>query len=309
MEIQPELKIYIYSRKVFDTTEKAEQLLDYLMSSELFAPTHYSEDTPPGLIQEENRPDIIEMITRSSIQKKRPKGINSNTLLKRENYPEGTYRIRWSTLPHHIFRMSAYYINKDVATNPQSLKQWVDFVMGLIKLHEAWYAIIGLNEEQREKNFLTWRVQYPKVVASSRSGVGLKLEEGFPGIYWGSYFQAWYVDWFGREKFETIPCYEKQWFDDGSVFFTIAPSPFDWNTPEARQNETAIKEQLGKRAFFDMETVRRVMAEAPVEHATRPESVQSPRWIPNYPFPAESHWKLERKKVKIVQKNSYDDCT
>ena len=116
-------------------------------------------------------------------------------------------------------------------------------------------------------------------------GVGVKLEEGIPGVFWGNYFGPFYVDWFGRGKFDDLPCVEKRWLDTGGIFFTTAATPFDWNTPAARQMQQAAMEHLGRDAFFDSETVfARVRQLEPIPHNFEPEQFQTPRRLPDFPF-------------------------
>ena len=106
-----------------------------------------------------------------------------------------------------------------------------------------------------------------------------------PGVFWGNYLGPFYVDWFGRGKFDDLPCVEKRWLDSGGIFFTTASTPFEWNTPAARQLQQAVKEHLGEDAFFDSETVcARVRQLEPIPHNFRPEQFQTPRCLPAFPF-------------------------
>ena len=114
-------------------------------------------------------------------------------------------------------------------------------------------------------------------VTGRGGGIGVKLEEGIPGVFWGNYFGPFYVDWFGREKFDDLPCVEKRWLDSGGIFFTTAATPFEWNTPAARQMQQAVKDHLGREAFFDSETViARVRQLEPIPDYSEPEQFQSP---------------------------------
>ena len=131
-----------------------------------------------------------------------------------------------------------------------------------------------------------WARAFPKIQGHRQGGaVGVELERGIPGVYWGNYFGPFYVDWFGRKKIEELPCVEKRWLDSGGIFFTTAPTPFDWNSPVARQIQQAVKEHLGEDAFYDFETVRSCVRELePMPNRIEPEQFQTPRRVPDFPF-------------------------
>jgi hypothetical protein len=97
------------------------------------------------------------------------------------------------------------------------------------------------------------------------------------------------VVWFGREKFETLPCIEKRWLDTGGIFFTTADTPFEWDSPAARELQEAVKQHLGANAFFDIETVRALVRELePIPETMKPEQFQPPRRVPVFPFEIQS---------------------
>lgn len=174
------------------------------------------------------------------------------------------------------------------------LAEWRSFVSGLLDLHEAWYALLALGTETHKKNFLGWRGQHPRAADPARGveggrGVGLELTEGIPGVYWGNYMGPFYVEWFGREKLESLPCVEKRWLGTGGLFFTTARTPFEWDTPEAAQVQQAAKNHLGADAFFDIDAVRRALAELePLPEPLEPEQLQPPRRVPAFPFKIEA---------------------
>lgn len=173
----------------------------------------------------------------------------------------------------------------------EQLEEWLEFAAGLLVRHEAWYARFTLEEESNAKNYLEWsttggHAPSPEYRVTGRGGgIGVALEEGIPGVFWGNYFGPFYVDWFGRGKFDVLPCVEKRWLDSGGIFFTTASTPFDWNTPAARQLQQAVKEHLGGDAFFDSEKViERVRQLEPIPDHIEPEQFQSPRRVPDFPF-------------------------
>jgi len=286
----PRLSVAVYGRVTFDKYEHAKEIVDYLLAHPNFAPSRFGEYEPFKRITASNLEQAIELIVNQTGQKLDPDRIWSMVHFEQTSYPQFSGVVSWSKLPHSAFSRSFYSIEDSFVRKAKQLDKWLYFVQGLLGLHKAWYMSCALSEEGLKKNFLEWRSQHPRAKDPTRgvggaSGVGLKLEQGIPGVYWGNYFGPFYVDWFGREKFETLPCTKKQWLETGGVFFTTAPTPFDWDTPEARQTQQAVKEHLGIETFFDMETVRRQVQELePIPENMRPEHFQSPRHVPEFPF-------------------------
>ncbi len=293
IEPSPELRTWIFSRKAFDTRDKAEELMDYIMGSDLFRPNQYGQYEPLKPLTEEKLDEAIEMIVNEEGQRANRRAVSSSIFLERTVRPRCSFHVDWSRLPHKAFDLSSYRLDQGELRKPSMLDSWIGFSLGLITLHEAWFALIALGEETYEKNFLTWHTRHPRARdpqkgITNQSGVGLRLMEGIPGVYWGNYFNAFYVDWFGREKFETLPCVEKRWLEKGGIFFTTAETPFEWNTAEARAMEEAVKDHLGRDAFFDITAVREALAELePIPEAVKPEQLQPPRRVPEFPFKVE----------------------
>jgi hypothetical protein len=242
-------------------------------------------------------PDRVEqavsLLVNRTGQELDPERVLSDVHFERTRWPRCSYRVAWARLPHRAFEISWYIVEEDFIRAPDQLAEWLEFAFGLLRLHQAWYARLALDMEGLQKNFLTWRRQHPRAKDPQKGvegarGVGIELERGIPGVYWGTYFGPFYVDWFGRERFETLPCVAKRWLDTGGIFFTTAPTPFEWDTPQARQRQQAIKEQLGAEAFFDLEAVRQqVRALEPLPEGLDPERLLPPRRVPPFPFTVE----------------------
>ena len=223
-----------------------------------------------------------------------PDGTWSHIILERTRSPYSHCWLEWSTLPHKAFSNSSYVVEDSFLRKAEQLKEWLEFTAGLLERHEAWYARFALDEENKAKNYLKWRTtggRAPSLkyrITGRQGGVGVKVEEGIPGVFWGNYFGPFYVNWFGREKFDDLPCVEKRWLDSGGIFFTTTATPFDWNTPAARQMQQAVKEHLGQDAFFDSDTVfARVHELEPIPRDFNPEQFQTPRRLPDFPFTVE----------------------
>lgn len=300
-EPSPEFNVDIYSRAAFDTEERAKEVVNHLLSCLRFAPNRFGQYDPLRRLTLERVEQVVLLIMNRTGQERDPERVFSNVHFERTRYPKCSYRVAWARLPHRAFEISWYIVEEDFIRAPSHLAEWLEFAFGLLRLHEAWYARFCLDMEGLQKNFLTWRKRHlraenPHEGVEGARGVGVELEKGIPGVYWGNYFGPFYVDWFGREKFETLPCVEKRWLDTGGIFFTTAPTPFDWDTPEARQLQQAVKEHLGADAFFDIETVRWLIRELePIPETMAPEQFQPPRRVPEFPF------KVEPPRYKSVE--------
>ena len=291
---EPELKVGIYSRAAFDTEERAREMVDYLMAQPHFAPNKAGEYEPHRRLTPKRIEQAVASLAALDQQKLDPKRILARFSFVRSRNPSCRFSIEWNNLPHEAFSLSSYRVEDSFVRKAEQLEAWLEFAVGLLERHEAWYAPFCTNEEWVAKNFLEWRTTggsapSPKYrVTGSGRGVGAKLEEGIPGIFWGNYFGPFYVDWFGRRKFDDLPCVEKLWLDTGGIFFTTSATPFDWNTPAARQMQQAVLEHLGQDAFFDSETViARVRQLEPIPHDFKPEQFQTPRRLPDFPFTVE----------------------
>lgn len=296
-----EFRTSIYTRATFDTEDRARALVNYLLASPRFAPDRFGAYEPLRRLTPDRVEKAISLIVSRAEQERDPDRVQSLTLFECSRRPRCNYYVSWARLPHRAFEISGYQVEDDFVRHVENLAGWLDFVFGLLHLHEAWYALFALGVETHEKNFLTWRKQHPRAVDPAKgivkeSGAGLELTEGIPGVYWGNYLGPFYVKWFGRDRFDSLPCVEKRWLDTGGIFFTTAPTPFDWDTSEARQLQQAIKKHLGTDAFFDIETVRQVLTELePMPERIKPEQLQPPRRVPEFPFEVEAprHRSLE----------------
>lgn len=116
----------------------------------------------------------------------------------------------------------------------------------LCKDYYAWgemqHGFIALVEEYEMKNSF----------GSGRGVGGANLRRGLPGIYWANFFGPKYVEWFGREKFDSIDAYQAERLPDGGWMIISRPEVLTWDEPAIRKREQQIIEQLGRDAFFEM---------------------------------------------------------
>jgi hypothetical protein len=288
-----DLTVLAHIRTAFDTEERARRILDYLLGSPYFAPDRFGEYDPLRRLTAKTLDKAVSLIVNRVGQEFDPVRVRSDVFFDRTRHPKCSYRVAWERLPHVAFTRNWYHVEQDYVRRPERLSEWLDFSFGLLELQQAWYARFALGAEEDAKNVMSWWTRHPRARDPQRGvenegGVGVELEKGIPGIYWGNYFGSFYVEWFGREKFETLPCVEKRWLDTGGIFFTTASTPFDWDTPQARRLQQEVKQHLGSAAFFDIETVRMVVAELqPIPEYMRPEEFQPPRRVPEFPFKVE----------------------
>lgn len=290
LEIKPLLETKIYSRKVFETEESAREVVELLLKYPEFRPDRFGEYEPYHRLTSESIDLAVAAIANRAQLQLSPHRRFSRVGFSRTRRPRCSYDVAWSLLCEVAFEQSWYLIEEGFCRQPDRLEAWLGFCIELLALHEAWYASFALEAEKHPKNLLEWRhlspyAANPAIGVRTLSGVGVKLEQGIPGIYWGNYLSAFYVDWFGRDRLETLPCIEKRWLPGGGLFFTTAPTPFDWDRPETRELQQAVKEHLGAEAFFDIESVKQVLAELePIPERMAPEELQSPRRVPKFPF-------------------------
>jgi len=282
-------KVTLDSRATFDSEERARELVNYLLVHPHFAPNYFGQHEPLRRLTPKRLDEVVDIVINRVGQELDPERVISTVFFARTQSPRCSYSVEWARLPHKAFSPSFYHVEQEFVRDPVGLEEWLSFVFGLLRLHEAWYADFALPEESSQKHEITYkqRLAGGKVIEHTTAS-GVFLEHGIPGVYWGNYFGPFYVDWFGREKFETLPCVEKRWLDTGGIFFTTAPTPFDWDTPAARQLQQAVKEYLGADAFFDIETVRWLVRELePIPETMKPEQFQPPRRVPTFPFTVE----------------------
>ncbi|MGB1251307.1 MAG: hypothetical protein ACPG8W_11870 [Candidatus Promineifilaceae bacterium] len=302
-----QIRTTLYSHKKFDTVAHATNLFNYLLSKPMTAPTHWGEASPLRRINKKSKLKFINQFAKIDVADGQKYSLS---FFERKSEPVASYRVTWSDLEDSLFESSTYRISPDDNEELFDLEKWIDFSLGLIEMHDAYYASILLDAEFYDKNMLQYREQISAQFTSTAiAPSGTDLSRGVPSVYWGNYFSSFYVDWFGREKFETLPCFEKTWLDNGGIFFTIAPTLFDWDTSEARLYEHQIKQHLGEKAFFDLDTVCTFLEhEEPLAATVSPEFLQPPRWIPDFPFeysrPSNQPY---TKYAPTVMKQFYDD--
>jgi len=304
--------VSVEGRAKFDTLEKAEAILRFIVENAPVKPYLCGVYEPfRTLFSLTDLKPAIRMLVNEEKQRLTPDTPSGNIFLVHKKKPRCMYYIDWRRGPHTPFGSSSWHVEGSYIQDQRCLNRWLSFSFELLGRLDAWYARFRLNEEWEQKNKVRWlgppRPGFPEGIEVESGLPGPLYEAGIPGVYWGNYFGPFYVEWFGREKFETLPCVDKQWLDTGGIFFTIAPTPFEWNTPEAKQVEKAVRQHLGVDAFFDMEIVRARMKALKdslggfLPDDFRPGLLARPCQVPEFPFGDELQPKPKTREEEIEE--------
>jgi hypothetical protein len=121
----------------------------------------------------------------------------------------------------------------------KSLYQWGDMLYGFVANRQDYKAQTWLPQQVIIGNKLVGAVGDNEVM------------NALPGIFWANFFGPDYVDWFGREKFDRLPCYRLEELPDGGRLVLTSPSPLEYDT--SGETQEAIKHYLGRLAFGDVQ--------------------------------------------------------
>ncbi len=252
-----------YHRKSFANAKDAEELLRALLAEQVFAPDRWAPFEPINKTFDQGtlRAAAECLSNFEKIQQRKPyEKWTGSLLLKRTRTPKCLSMFEWSHLQHRPFNSSYFRIAADWLRTDKRLEEFLGFSNKLYAAFDGfWFASIATDQELEEKRRLKWfrpDNDHKEGGYFIEGSPGIFLEKCIPGIFWGNYFGPQYVDWFGKEKFRTLPCVTMKEMPDGGVFFTTAKTPFDWNTGEAKEVVETIREHLGSDAFFDIDALK-----------------------------------------------------
>jgi len=80
---------------------------------------------------------------------------------------------------------------------------------------------------------------------------GTDLYKCLPGVYWANFFSGLFVEWFGRERVRSAPCYRQEELPNGGILILTASSPLGYDKSEVKELERALVAHLGPEIFFD----------------------------------------------------------
>lgn len=122
------------------------------------------------------------------------------------------------------------------------------FFKDLFQTSKGEFGLLCLEAEKERKNFQ----QIVEKNGLTQRYIGLDPEFCIPGVYFATIFGKLYVDWFGKDKFETVPCFKKEWLRDGSIYIQCSDDLSYYETPDGRHKADEIIDHLGRGAFFDL---------------------------------------------------------
>jgi hypothetical protein len=288
-----DIKTLIFGRAMFDTVASATVVLRHLLNGGPFTPQYWGTLPPVRNPFDDNSlNDASTLLANLPKQKLTPDTPSGDIFLERRKTPKSRYRVEWSRGPNTVISKSSYIVDAMFLQQEGQLNKWLSFMLPLLEIHEALFAAFYLDAEWEDHNVLrykTWRLPdwpngYERV-----GGGGTNLFEGLPGIYWGTYFGPFYVNWFGREKFDDLTVVMRKNLPGGGIFFTTADTPFEWDAPETRARQEAIKHRLGKDAFFDIATLRAEVAKRQqlFPEGFDPMTLAPKAQVPEIPFASE----------------------
>ncbi len=111
--------------------------------------------------------------------------------------------------------------------------------------------VYGFAAHPKDYKAQTWLPQQVIIGNKLVGAVGQKVMEALPGIFWANFFGPDYVDWFGREQFDRLPCYRLEELPDGGRLILTSPSPLEYDI--SGETQEAIKHYLGRPAFGDVQ--------------------------------------------------------
>lgn len=118
-------------------------------------------------------------------------------------------------------------------------------------LYEWGEMVCGFAAHPKDYKDQTWLPQQVIIGNKLVGAVGQKVMEALPGIFWANFFGPDYVDWFGREKFDRLPCYRLEELPDGGRLILTSPSPLEYDA--SGETQETIKSYLGRPAFGDVQ--------------------------------------------------------
>ncbi len=306
-----DLGVHILGRALFNSESAARPIIEYLLRAGRFSPQNYGSMPPlRNHFKGENLDRILRQLINPWDQESDQSVSSGDIWLNRRKRPKIDGNITWIRSPHRPFASSFLHVDSKYMISPANLSDWCEFCLPLFLHLNAWFAAICLRREWEDRHDLTYRKQRLPDWSDGyivEGSVGNALENGVPGIYWGTYFGPFYVDWFGREKFETLPYVKKEELSTGGIFFTTAETPFDWDKPDTRVRQRAVMKHLGLDAFFDREALRAKMTEIgePFPDDFDPRTLVPKHRVPEFPFLDEMQPPEKSREEKIEENRRY----
>jgi len=288
-----DLSLKIWGRAEFDTEEAARRILKYLLDAGDYKPEYFGEIPPlKAPFEEKTLQKAIDLLIGKVRREMFPDQVFGRIYLERKKIPKVEYyKLEWRQLTNiPFFPVSSYRIESEYIKDSKRLHSWLEFCIPPLSFHDAWYASFCLDEQ--------WRRDHQFDVRSKPSSArpegfiakitrGTDLAKGIPGVYWGTYFGPFYVEWLGREKFERLDCYQIKELETGGILLLLTERPDTWMHNDHQALRRSIIEALGQDAFYDADTIRKEFDALPYVddyYNFDPASFQKPRRVPKFPF-------------------------
>lgn len=307
VKLEEDVKTLIFGRATFNTVDSARVVLDHLLKGGPFTPQYWGALPPLRKpFDAEHLDDAARLLANLLKQELTPDTPSGDIFLERRKKPKSSYRVEWSRGPYTAISKSSYIVEAKALKHNALLVGWLSFLLPLLGIHEALFAAFYLDAEWEDHNVLrykTWRLPDWPGGYNQIGGGGTDLLKELPGIYWGTYFGPFYVDWFGREKFDDLPVVTKQELPGGGIFFTTADTPFEWAKPETQARQAEIKRRLGEDTFFNMGALRSEIAklQQPFPEGFDPMTLAPSARVPEFPFADELKPKEKSREVEIAE--------
>lgn len=176
---------------------------------------------------------------------------NIGILLKRISFPK--YDLDFSGQRDKLLVKNQLYINFEnrLFARSDGIESFLRFANGLYDLIRPAHGYTAHRKDYLAKNM---QVTYPSESNVSRveTWVGRDLSKCLRGIYWANWFGPVYVDFFGRKRLESAPCFRRDHLSDGGYLILTTATPLQHDTSQAKHLEQALREHLGPDAFFDI---------------------------------------------------------
>lgn len=221
-----------YSLIDLGNENKAREFFKILFDQgELFIPERISQTEPVrGRFDKNNLDDAV----RLWIDKGKNPEVHSSCIMMVNTKPLRTsIMVSWSRSAHATFNSIVVWIGQKYISKNYGIEPLLSFGESLFDYTGAFYGFISRID-----------VEEAQFVAGT-------LQTRLPGVYWANFFGPLYIDFFGKEKIENAPCYQKKKITDGIVLLT-AKSPTGLENIADRVFENDLRTYLNNDAFPDI---------------------------------------------------------
>jgi hypothetical protein len=143
-----------------------------------------------------------------------------------------------------VFLEDEFFIEEEQAevflNFAKQLFEWGNVIYG--------YACHRLDFERKNKLPIPTRIE-GKLIATG----GMDIRHSLPGVYWANFFGSQYIDWFGKNIFNTVPSYTQTDLPNNGRLLLTSATPLDYVDNAVLARELALKKHLGGDAFFNVQ--------------------------------------------------------